>query len=156
MAHILLAAHTETAAAYIQAALKKAGHRIDTVTCSLEAWRAAKTAYDVVIIDVLMPGIDSFVLAQKALQGNPAVQVVFVTGFAAVAMDMQATPSYAPAPFTSRSFHLKDINACVQRLMGLGGFGGGFFQDQAGAAKVAGQVIYTDFASKAPARSAKL
>jgi two-component system cell cycle response regulator CpdR len=149
MARILIAEHNETTAAYIAAALKKKGHAVSCVDNSLDAWRAfSQVAYDVMIVDVIMPGIDGFVLAQKALQMNPLMQVVFVTGFAAVAMDTGATPSYAPAPFTSRPFHLKNIVQRVRALMGQG-----LHQDDAPQTQAPGMVVYADFANRTQALS---
>ena len=123
MAKVLVAEHNPSIAAYLEVQLKKAGHAIEKVDNSLDAWRAtSKANYDVLVIDIVMPGIDGFVLSQKALQENPEMQIIFVTGFAAVAMDTFATPSYAPAPITTRPFHLRDINARIRYMMGLGGF----------------------------------
>jgi two-component system, cell cycle response regulator CpdR len=121
MGHILLAAHNKSVATVLYATLKKAGHTIEKVGCSLDAWRnAQKGTFDIVMIDVMMPGIDGFVLAQRALQENPFAQIVFITGFAAVAMDTFATPVYAPAPMTSRPFHIRDMPARLAALAGNG------------------------------------
>ena len=46
------------------------------------------------------------------------MQIIFITGFAAVAMDTYNTPSYAPRPMTSRPFHLRDISARIKFYMG--------------------------------------
>src|SRR5437762_8259287 len=106
MARILIAEHNKTTASYLMAALKKAGNSVEMVDNCLDAWRASsKESFDILMVDVVMPGIDGFVLAQKALQDNPTLQVIFITGFAGVVMDTQATPPYAPAPITMRPFH---------------------------------------------------
>jgi two-component system cell cycle response regulator CpdR len=144
MARILVAEHNKMVSDYIYAALKKDGHGIETVYTSLDAWRACgKASYDVMIVDIVMPGLDSFVLAQRALQENPLIQIVFVTGFALVAMDTYATPAYAPAPLTMRPLHLKDVGSCVRGLLGHG-----FFSAQGTDALNGNQVIYADFANK--------
>jgi two-component system cell cycle response regulator CpdR len=148
MARILIAEHNATVTSYLTAALKKAGHVIEIVDNSLDAWRAISRAhFDVMLIDVIMPGVDGFVLAQRALQENPLTQIVFVTGFAAVAMDTYATPSYAPAPMTTRPFHLKDINARLRALLG-----GAFPAGEAAGNDDPGVVIYADFQKKAEVR----
>ena len=119
MTKILVAEHNETTSNYIKQALRKSGNLVDIASTSPDAWRAtSKTEYDVMIVDVVMPGIDGFVLAQKALQENPTLQIIFITGFAAVAMDTYQTPSYSPAPITSRPFHLSEISSRVRYLMG--------------------------------------
>lgn len=122
MTRILIAEHNETTANYMAQSLRKAGNSVELVDNCLDAWRASShEEYDVLLVNVVMPGIDGFILAQKALQDNPALQVIFITGFAAVAMDTIATPNYAPAPITTRPFHLKELAARVRYLMGQGG-----------------------------------
>ena len=145
MAKILIAEHNTTTANYLTRTLKKAGHTLQIADNSLDAWRASnREAFDVLMIDIVMPGIDSFVLAQKALQENPDLQIIFVTGFAGVAMDTFATPAYAPAPVTTRPFHLKDIVSRVRYLMGQGGLP--MHATKHGDAEH--KVIYADFAQK--------
>ncbi len=119
MTKILIAEHNQSVATYIKAALKKTGKQFFHTDSSLEAWRAtSKMDFDVLIVDIIMPGMDGFVLAQKALQENPGIQVIFITGFAAVAMDTYNTPAYSPRPMTSKPFHIKDIANRVSYLIG--------------------------------------
>ncbi len=119
MARILVAEHNKSTLTYLYSVLKAAGNSVDAVDNSLDAWRAAnKACYDILIVDIVMPGMDGFVLAQKALQDNPGIQVIFITGFAAVAMDTYNTPAYAPQPMTSKPFHMKEIVGRVRYLMG--------------------------------------
>jgi DNA-binding response OmpR family regulator len=145
MAGILVAEHNKTIAEYIRAALKKSGHAVTLVDNSLDAWRAsARGGYDALLIDAIMPGVDGFVLAQRALQENPMLHVVFLTGIAAVAMDTISTPSYAPAPMTTKPFHIREIGMRLRALMS----NGAWYYDSP-AQKSAGTVIYADFAKKA-------
>ncbi len=121
MARILLAEHNSTTADFLTKQLKAQGHQVEAVDNCLDTWRlSAREVYDVLLIDVVMPGIDGFVLAQKALQENPMLQVIFITGFAAVAMDTVGTPHYAPAPLTTRPFHLKEVGARIRCMLGQG------------------------------------
>lgn len=151
MARILIAEHNETTAAYVYGALKKAGNSVELVDNCLDAWRlSSRETFDVLLVNIVMPGIDGFVLAQKALQENPELQVIFVTGFAGVAMDTYATPAYAPMPITSRPFHLKDIVSRVRYLMGLGAL-----PAHSTAQATEGNVIYADFAQKASIQQAQ-
>ncbi len=143
MARVLIAEHNQTVASYLAASLKKAGNTIELVDNYLDAWRASsKDAFDILMVDVVMPGIDGFVLAQKILQDNPELQVIFITGFAGVAMDTQATPVYAPAPITMRPFHLREAAGRIRYLMGLGGL------PVADMNNGEGRVVYADFGPK--------
>jgi two-component system cell cycle response regulator CpdR len=144
MARILIAEHNETVASYLAASLRRAGNSVELVDNYLDAWRAsAKDVFDVLMVDVVMPGIDGFVLAQKILQDNPGLQVIFITGFAGVAMDTMATPVYAPAPITMRPFHLRETASRVRYLMGLGSLP----MDEHFTASE-GRVVYADFSAK--------
>jgi len=116
----MIAEHNKSAASYLYKSLKQEGNTVTIADNSIDAWATASgpEEYDIMMIDVVMPGLDGFVLAQKALQANPGLQIIFITGFAAVAMDTYNTPSYAPSPMTSRPFHLKDMPARVHYMMG--------------------------------------
>jgi len=145
MARILVAEHNKSTAEYLYASLKKAGNSVEIVDNCLDAWRmSSEDCYDVLLVDVVMPGVDGFILAQKALQENPELQIIFITGFAGVAMDTFSTPAYAPAPVTTRPFHLKDIVSRVRYLMGQGGLP---MHTQKGS-DAERKVIYADFAHK--------
>lgn len=143
MARILIAEHNESTAEYLVSTLKKAGNSVAMVDNCLDAWRAfSKESFDVLLVDIVMPGIDGFMLAQKALQDNPGLEVIFITGFAGVSMDTHATPVYAPAPVIStRPFHLKEIVARVRYLMGQGGLPQQNMTSD-------GTVVYPDFGRK--------
>jgi two-component system cell cycle response regulator CpdR len=121
MARILIAEHNQTTADYLYVTLKKAGYDVEAIDNSLDAWRmTSREVFDVLMVDIAMPGIDGFILSQKALQENPSLQIIFITGFAGVAMDTYATPPYAPAPITTRPFHLRDIVGRIRYMMGYG------------------------------------
>src|SRR4051812_21538774 len=140
MAKVLIAEHNQTLSSYLAASLKKAGHFIEIADNYLDAWRASsQDAFDVLMVDVVMPGIDGFVLAQKILQDNPGMQVIFITGFAGVAMDTQATPVYAPAPITMRPFHLRESASRIRYLLGHG------VLPSAESSTGEGRVVYADF-----------
>ena len=61
-----------------------------------------------------MPEMDGIELAQKAATVAPDMRVMFITGFAAVALKAgRKTPD---AKVLSKPFHLKDLVAEVDRL----------------------------------------
>jgi len=144
MAHILIAEQNPSTTRYLTASLKKTGSSVATVDNCLDAWRTlSREAFDILIINVVMPGVDGFVLAQKALQDNPDLQVIFITGFAAVALDKAATPVYAPAPITTLPFHLSEVPRHVRYLMGLSSLPA---RSTAGA--MGGSVVYANFGQR--------
>ncbi len=119
MSRILIAEHNQEVSKFIKKQFRGSHYQLDMKTQSIDAWRAiGNEDYDVLMIDIMMPGIDGFVLAQKALKLNPGMTIIFITGFAAVAMDTYNTPTYAPRPMTSKPFHLRDIMGRIRFYMG--------------------------------------
>jgi two-component system cell cycle response regulator CpdR len=70
--------------------------------------------FDLLLTDIVMPEMDGIELAQKASAIDPAIRVMFITGFAAVALQGGRT---APvAQLLSKPFHLKDLVMEVDRI----------------------------------------
>ena len=71
---------------------------------------------DIVISDITMPEMDGIELARRATELDPDLKVMFITGFAAVALNPD---SEAPkdASVLSKPFHLKDLVSEVERLL---------------------------------------
>ena len=63
-----------------------------------------------------MPGMDGIELAKRAAELNEALKIMFITGFAAVALHPN---SDAPkqAKVLSKPFHLREIVAEVERMI---------------------------------------
>jgi two-component system cell cycle response regulator CpdR len=69
---------------------------------------------DLLLTDIVMPEMDGIELAQKAGVIDPTIRVMFITGFAAVAL--QSGRAAPEAKMLSKPFHLKDLVAEVDRL----------------------------------------
>jgi two-component system cell cycle response regulator CpdR len=63
-----------------------------------------------------MPGLDGIELARRAAEVDPAMKIMFITGFAAVALG-QNSPAPKEAKVLSKPFHLKDLVAEVDRML---------------------------------------
>ena len=149
MARILIAEDNTDTANRLKSQLKKNGYIVETVNNSLDAWRATThNEYDVLMIDILLPGVDGFILAQKALQDNPATQVIFISGFSCVAMDTFNTPSHAPQPYTSAPFHLNDAVNRIRFLLGEAELPAPGEQEKLTANDQSPNVIYADFSTR--------
>ena len=70
--------------------------------------------FDLLLTDIVMPEMDGIELAQKAAQIAPDIRVMFITGFAAVAL--KAGRKAPDAKVLSKPFHLKDLVAEVERM----------------------------------------
>jgi len=144
MARVLIAEHNKTTSSYLSATLKKTGNSVEIVDSALKAWKASsKETFDILLVNIIMPGMDGFVLAQKILQEKPALQIVFITGFAGIAMKTKSTPTHSQVVFTSRPFHLNEIGSCVRYMMGEGSL-----PIKSMPEDICNNVVYADFNNK--------
>lgn len=115
MIKILLAEDDASMREYLARALGRVGYEVQAVGCGTEALPLLQgQRFDLLLTDIVMPEMDGIELAQKAAVIDPAIRVMFITGFAAVALQSGRT---APdAKLLSKPFHLKDLVAEVDRL----------------------------------------
>ena len=69
---------------------------------------------DLIISDVVMPGLDGIELARRAAKEQPGIKVMFITGFAAVSL--RASREQPHAKVLSKPFHLRDLVLEVERV----------------------------------------
>ena len=87
MIRILLAEDDTSMREYLQRALQRVGYDVEAVGCGTEAMPLIEPGkYDLLLTDIVMPEMDGIELAQKASAIDPAIRVMFITGFAAVAL----------------------------------------------------------------------
>jgi two-component system cell cycle response regulator CpdR len=115
MVRILLAEDDESMRAYLGRALERAGYDVVSVDRGTAALPLIETeSFDLLLTDIVMPEMDGIELAQKAALVAPDMRVMFITGFAAVAL--KAGKSAPSAKVLSKPFHLRDLVAEVDRL----------------------------------------
>jgi two-component system, cell cycle response regulator CpdR len=115
MARILLAEDDTSMREYLQRALQRVGYDVAAVGCGTEAMPLLETEhFDLLLTDIVMPEMDGIELAQKASAIDPAIRVMFITGFAAVAL--QGGRTAPEAKLLSKPFHLKDLVMEVDRM----------------------------------------
>jgi len=116
MAHILIAEDDESMRRFLARALSAAGHRVRAVGDGIEAAeRLAEGNFDLLLADVVMPGMDGIELARRAAADNPGLRIMFITGFAAVALRHRNVTNQARV--LSKPFHLRDLVAEVDRML---------------------------------------
>ena len=118
MAHILLAEDDESLRKFLAAALVKAGHAVTDFGDGEAAWECLKNvaAFDLLLTDIVMPGMDGIELAKRAAEINNALKIMFITGFAAVALNADSTaPKHAKV--LSKPIHLRDLVNEVQKML---------------------------------------
>ncbi|MDB2682915.1 response regulator [Alphaproteobacteria bacterium] len=119
MANILLAEDDSAMQTFLNTALKKAGHTVRTEKNGLDALAALNNTtepFDLLLTDIVMPGMDGIELSQKAMKKHPALKVMFITGFAAVAMDEQKNRAHN-TKILSKPFHLNDLVQQIETLL---------------------------------------
>ncbi len=117
MIRILLAEDDTSMREYLARALTRVGYDVSAVGCGTEAIPLlAAGKYDLLLTDIVMPEMDGIELARRATELDPDLKVMFITGFAAVALNPD---SDAPkdASVLSKPFHLKDLVHEVERLL---------------------------------------
>jgi two-component system cell cycle response regulator CpdR len=72
--------------------------------------------FDILLTDIVMPEMDGIELARRAAELDPTMKIMFITGFAAVALNPE-TRAPKDAKVLSKPFHLRDLVAEVDRLM---------------------------------------
>jgi two-component system cell cycle response regulator CpdR len=109
MAHILLAEDDESMREFLTKALRRAGHEVVPVADGLDALsQIGETPFDLLLADVVMPGLDGIELARRAAKQQPGIKVMFITGFAAVALKAREQ-SPRETRVLSKPFHLRDL-----------------------------------------------
>ena len=117
MAKIILAEDDDDMRRFLVNALENAGHHVTSFVEGASAFEEIKqSTFDLLLTDIVMPEMDGIELARRASELDPSLKIMFITGFAAVALHPD---SKAPkdAKVLSKPFHLRDLVAEVERMM---------------------------------------
>lgn len=117
MGRILLAEDDEDMRRFLVKALERAGHDVVDFDNGASAYdRLREEAFSLLLTDIVMPEMDGIELARRATELDPDLKVMFITGFAAVALNPD---SNAPkdAKILSKPFHLRDLVNEVDRML---------------------------------------
>jgi two-component system, cell cycle response regulator CpdR len=117
MARILIAEDDAQMRAFLCRGLRRAGHAVEAAGDGAAAFECARRAeYDLLLTDIVMPGMDGIELARRAAARHPGIRVMFITGFAAVAMPEAGAGARRP-PVLAKPFHLRDLIAEIEALL---------------------------------------
>ena len=117
MPRILLAEDDESLRGFLSRALERAGYDVKSCADGDEAMEALDEGdWDLLLTDIVMPGMDGIEVARLAAAKHPGLRIMFITGFAAVAL---AAGESAPpgAKVLSKPIHLREIVSEVERMM---------------------------------------
>ena len=117
MARILLAEDDDDMRRFLVKALQRAGYDVADFDNGASAYeRLREEPFSLLLTDIVMPEMDGIELARRATEIDPDLKVMFITGFAAVALNPD---NHAPkdAKILSKPFHLRDLVDQVERLL---------------------------------------
>jgi DNA-binding NtrC family response regulator len=84
MARILIAEDDSAVQSFVTRALKHKGHEVTAVEDGLQALEALDDdGFDLLITDIVMPGLDGIGLALKVARDHPELPVLLMTGYSA-------------------------------------------------------------------------
>jgi two-component system cell cycle response regulator CpdR len=102
---------------FLVKALQNAGHDVVAFDNGRSAYeRIREEPFTLLLTDIVMPEMDGIELARRSTELDPDLKVMFITGFAAVALNPD---SKAPknAKVLSKPFHLRDLVNEIDRLL---------------------------------------
>jgi two-component system, cell cycle response regulator CpdR len=114
---ILLAEDDNDMRRFLVKALENAGYEVIDYDNGMSAYRRLREEpFELLLTDIVMPEMDGIELARRAAELDPDIKIMFITGFAAVALNAD---SKAPkdAKVLSKPFHLRDLVNEVQKML---------------------------------------
>ena len=117
MAKIILAEDDGDMRRFLARALQSAGYEVISFDNGLSAYqRLREEPFELLLTDIVMPEMDGIELARRASELDPDIKIMFITGFAAVALNADST---APkqAKVLSKPIHLRDLVNEVQKML---------------------------------------
>jgi two-component system cell cycle response regulator CpdR len=117
MTRILLAEDDDDMRRFLVKALERAGYHVSDFDNGASAYdRLREEPFSLLLTDIVMPEMDGIELARRATEIDPDLKVMFITGFAAVALNPD---SKAPkdAKVLSKPFHLRDLVNEVGKML---------------------------------------
>ena len=114
---ILLAEDDEDMRSFLVRALTKAGYDVVSFGNGLEAYeRLKEEPFTLLLTDIVMPEMDGIELARRAAELDPDIKIMFITGFAAVALNSDSSaPKHAKV--LSKPVHLRELVNEVQKML---------------------------------------
>jgi len=114
---ILLAEDDTDMRRFLVKALQAAGYNVISFDNGLAAYqRLREEPFELLLTDIVMPEMDGIELARRAAELDPDMKIMFITGFAAVALNPDSS---APkqAKVLSKPFHLRELVSEVGKML---------------------------------------
>jgi two-component system cell cycle response regulator CpdR len=114
---ILLAEDDNDMRRFLVKALENAGFQVSSYDNGLSAYqRLREEPFEMLLTDIVMPEMDGIELARRASELDPDIKIMFITGFAAVALN---SDSEAPknAKVLAKPVHLRELVSEVNKML---------------------------------------
>ena len=114
---ILLAEDDNDMRRFLAKALENAGFEVSSYDNGMSAYkRLREEPFEMLLTDIVMPEMDGIELARRVAELDPDIKIMFITGFAAVALN---SDSQAPknAKVLSKPVHLRDLVNEVNKML---------------------------------------
>jgi putative two-component system response regulator len=97
--------------------LGREGYQTDSAYSAAEALaRIARNAYDLVLTDLKMPGMDGFELITRLKKIRPELPVIMITGYATVETAVQAL-RYGVDDYVTKPFNIEELRKVIARSL---------------------------------------
>jgi two-component system, cell cycle response regulator CpdR len=117
MAKIILAEDDNDMRRFLVKALQNAGYEVISFDNGLSAYqRLREEPFELLLTDIVMPEMDGIELARRASELDPDIKIMFITGFAAVALNSDSTAA-KNAKVLSKPVHLRELVNEVQKML---------------------------------------
>jgi CheY-like chemotaxis protein len=116
--HILVIDDDWRVRAALADTLRAAGHRVDVAASGEDGLlRFAERRYDVVLTDVMMPGIDGWEVARVVRHARPDVGVVLLSGMLSEGESAPAEHGVGAATLLAKPVTLDALQTAVERAV---------------------------------------
>jgi two-component system cell cycle response regulator CpdR len=117
MAKIILAEDDDDMRRFLVKALQNAGYEVSSFDNGLSAYqRLREEPFELLLTDIVMPEMDGIELARRASELDPDIKIMFITGFAAVALNSDQAAA-KNAKVLSKPVHLRELVSEVQKML---------------------------------------
>ena len=102
---------------FLVQALENAGFKVSSYANGLSTHQSLREEpCEMLLTDIVMPEMDGIELARRASELDPDIKIMFITGFAAVALN---SDSEAPknAKVLSKPVHLRELVSEVNKML---------------------------------------
>lgn len=116
-ARLLIVEDEDTLCASLQRVLQKEGYAVDISGSAEDALAVLeRETYDLIICDIILPGISGIELLQKYRGNNPAQKIVIMTAYASLDTAREALAAGA-SEFVLKPLTHDELKAVVRRVL---------------------------------------